>query len=211
MGNREVCKDQTRYDGGIMANNEIYMEALLNVQAFMQQLHSLSLSRPDAAVKLYDKHGKKLNAVMQTVLSDLAKDIGLEYEKTKKPKQNPRALELFSGENMVLPFNSSPASAPADRVIYANQGPPPPSVGKMPEENTPDYQAYYNEHYYDNQMPQAAAQQPGGTPIGGEEVGGMLAGGGVTNRAATANTGPVRQPPMQRIPTDENGNLVYPD
>ena len=191
-----------------MANNEIYMEALLNVQAFMQQLHSLSLSRRDAAVKLYDKHGKQLNARMQEVLSELATDIGSEYAKTTKPKQNPRAQELFSGENMVLPFNSTPV-APISGPPQQNYQPPPPSVGKMPEENAPDYQAYYNEHYYDNQV-QQPAQQPGGMPIGEGEVGNMMV-GGATNRAANQNTGVVRQPPAQRIPTDENGNLVYPD
>ena len=179
-----------------MENDSIYFRSLSKVEAFMQQLRSLALSDEDSAVKLYDKHTKKLDGVMQNVLSALATDIGLAYGKRGIAKDNPRARELFADDNLALPVTryaqpSAPAQPPPEGYYYE-----PNTTGNPPMQQQPTTNEYYHE---------------GGTPISEGDIGNMLNSGGVTNRAANQNMGVQRKSPARRIPMDENGRPIYPD
>ena len=85
--------------------NEVYKGTINNLNSFMQQLRSLSLSDEDKAVKLYDKHGRKLDLAFRKVLSELSVDIGKAYASTTARKPNERSREVFGTKSSVSAEN----------------------------------------------------------------------------------------------------------
>lgn len=204
--------------------NEIYKGALNNLESFMQQLRSLALSDPDKAVKLYDKHGKKLDQSMRKVLSELAVDIGAAYASTTARKENPKAKELFglaliSPENVYVEeninnYNTRPQNMQAPtgtpdfrpRRTTDASGDVEPSFGATAAQHLLP-QSDFSENDY---VPTRNNVMSG--PIGmdeeGGEIMGMLDPDSVVNMGTSPET-PDR--PYRNIPTDADGNVIqYP-
>ena len=200
--------------------NDIYKGALNNLDSFIQQLRSLALSDPDKAVKLYSKHGKKLDQSMRKVLSELAIDVGAAYASTTARKENPEAEELFS-----LTRRASPENIYVEEDNYYQQpvttGRPPPDF--RPRRTTdasgePSYGVTASQEllppsdFSDNEYAPMQRETVMSGPIGMNEDGGEIMGMLDPNSIVDMGTSPeTPDRPYRNIPTDENGNVIqYP-